>query len=57
MVNTDDCIYFHRNHYTQHRAAVEAARHGKTGKIESFNTGETQAIVPPGEDICGLCEG
>lgn len=46
------CIY--RNHYTQHRAAIEAARQGKKGNLESFNTVETQSIVPA-EDICGLC--
>lgn len=49
---------FIRNHHTQHRAAVAAARQsqGKTGHLESFNTVDTQQIVP-GEDICGLCDG
>lgn len=49
----NNCICFHRNHYAQHRAAVEAARQGKTGKLESF--GSSQSIVPA-DDICGLCE-
>lgn len=48
-------VCFFRNHYSQHRAAIEAARHGKTGRLESFNTADTQSIVPA-DDICGLCE-
>lgn len=56
LCNINNCICFHRNHYTQHRAAVDAARQGKTGRLETFNTADTQSIVPA-EDICGLCEG
>lgn len=51
------CLFstcFNRNHYTQHAEAVEAARRGKSSRLENFGT-ETQNIVPA-EDICGLCE-
>lgn len=56
--NTSAIISFcsYRNHYTQHRAAVEAARRGKTGRLESFDNVDTQQTVVPADDICGLCE-
>lgn len=48
-------IVLNRNHYAQHVQAVEAARRGKSGRLENFGPAETQNIVPA-EDICGLCE-
>lgn len=48
-------LKFIRNHYAQHQQSVEAARRGASARLENFD-GNTQQIISPSDDICGLCE-